>query len=83
VKAPVKRTSTTHSGGTAPPADDCTGVFDIDMNAFAHSSGPPSPQPELIVPGTMVNCQWWGRDPGFPAPNNSTLTDALEYFIFP
>ena len=81
VKAPVKRTAVMGSGGTPPPVDDCSGVFVIDMNAFAHSAGPPVPLPALSVAGTMVNCQWWGRDQGFPAPDNTTLTDGLEYAV--
>jgi hypothetical protein len=83
VKAPLKRTGPTNSGGAAPPANDCSGVFSIDMNAFAHSAGPPPPLSALTVPGTTVDCQWWGRDPGFPAPDNTTLTDAMEYVVCP
>ena len=25
--------------------------------------------------------QWWGRDPGFTAPDNTTLSDALSYVV--
>jgi len=83
VATPVKRTGSTNSGGTPAPANDCTGVYAIDMNLFAVSPGPPLPLPALQVPGTLVNCQWWGRDPGFPAPNNTTLSDGLEYQVCP
>jgi hypothetical protein len=83
VKSPLRRTGVVHSGGNPGPANDCSGVYMLDMNAFAHSAGPPVPLAALTVPGTKVNCQWWGRDPGFTAPNNTTLTDALEYFVGP
>jgi hypothetical protein len=81
----VRRTPGQSAGGHAPPANDCSGTFSIDMNAFAAGTwNPPgSPHPALHVPGTQVNCQWWGRDQGFPAPNNTTLSDGLEYVVGP
>ena len=36
-----------------------------------------SADPALSVPGTVVNCQWWGRD----AAGNTALSDGLEYAI--
>jgi hypothetical protein len=83
VKSPLRRTGSTNSGGNPPPANDCSGVWSLDMNAFALSPGPPTPLPALTVPGTIVDCQWWGRDPGFPAPNNTQLSNAAEYCIGP
>src|SRR5688572_18342744 len=83
VKTPIRRTPVVNSGGTALPANDCTGVYSIDMNAFAQGSLGGTPDPALQVVGTNVNCQWWGRDPGFAAPNNTTLTDGLRYQVCP
>jgi hypothetical protein len=83
IASPVRRTPASNSAGSAPPADNCSGVHALDMNAFAAGSLGGSPIAALAIPGTAVFAQIWGRDPGFAAPNNVTLSNALRYVVLP
>jgi len=83
VQGPIKRTPAVNSGGNLGP-NDCSGSFALDMSAFAAGAFPgSSPLPGLREPGQVVNCQWWGRDPGYVAPNNTTLSNGLTYTVAP
>jgi hypothetical protein len=81
VLGPVRRSIGVSSNGSPLPASDCTGMYSIDMNAFAHGVLGGTPSAALVLTGQVVETQWWGRDPGFAAPNNSTLSNALEYTV--
>lgn len=83
IQTPVARSIPVQGGGAPLPVNDCSGFLLIDMNAFASGSLGGNPAAFLTVPGTIVNCQYWGRDQAFAAPDNLSLTDALEYLIGP
>ncbi|MBL8804966.1 MAG: hypothetical protein JNN27_23415 [Planctomycetes bacterium] len=81
--AAILRTTILAAGGSPASVNDCTGVFQRDMNTFAAGVGGGSPSPLLGLPGTLVHAQWWGRDNGYAPPCNTMLSNAAEYVVLP
>jgi hypothetical protein len=79
MNTPVYRTPRQDSRGSGIPT--CSGRFAIDMNAFGRGLLGGNPIPALRVIGTMVQCQWWARDPAFAGSSIPVLSDAIEYII--
>jgi hypothetical protein len=71
---PFRRTIPQSSSGSAPPASDCSGTWSLDFNTWMD-------QHTALPAGTVVQCQWLGRDGGFAPPNAWTLSNALEFVV--
>lgn len=74
----LKRTPPSVDGNGTP--GQCNGVLSIDMNEFASGNAGGNPAQFLLVPGTPVQLQWWGRD---TLANGSLLSNALAYVVRP
>jgi hypothetical protein len=77
VAAPVLRTVVDTAGGQAL-GNDCSGGQSLEFNALIASGIDPA-----LIAGVTVTTQYWGRDQGFAAPNNTSLSDGLEFVIAP
>ncbi|MCE9594880.1 MAG: PQQ-dependent sugar dehydrogenase [Planctomycetes bacterium] len=75
VKSPTKRTAVQNSGGS-PTGLDCTGTYAYDFNVLIAAGTDPN-----LIAGNAVYAQYWARDNGFAAPNNTSLTDAVSFTI--
>jgi hypothetical protein len=75
VAGPLERSALLATGGSALPANDCSGELSIDFNAFASGS------PALSLPGTTVYTQAWSHDPG--AASTTNLSNALHFVVLP
>jgi hypothetical protein len=74
---PIRRTIAVADATGTPGL--CDGRLAIDMNAFAAGQLGGNPLPALLVSGTVVDCQFWGRD----TPGTALLSNAAEYTIQP
>lgn len=82
VQPPTARSPLQFSGGNPGP-NDCSGQFDLFVDAFALGLLGGNPLPQLRQAGTTISAQWWGRDPGYAEPNNTLLSNALTYTVLP
>jgi hypothetical protein len=73
---PLRRTGMRDSGGSPAGVADCSGAWQLDFNTWMAQNA-------TLPAGTTVRAQWLGRDPGFAAPANWMLSDALEFVLRP
>lgn len=74
VQPPTRRVAVFQSGGTAF-GDDCSGSISFDFNAWIASGADVN-----IVLGSVLNAQYWSRDPG-AAPANTNVSNAVEFCV--
>jgi len=74
VKAPIVRTTMQSTGGSLPPAADCSGTLTWDFTpAYLGAQG--------VAAGETLYCQVWTRDSGVPSGTN--LTGGLSFAVCP
>jgi hypothetical protein len=75
VAGPLARCALLDTGGSASPANDCSGVLSIGLDALASNS------PALSQPGTTVFVQAWSHDPA--ASSTTNISSALHFVVLP
>lgn len=78
IRSPAARVALQSSGGNYAPANDCSGGYIVDFNAYIAGGSNP-----YMLPGTTVWSQWWMRDNGFALPNNYGFSAGLQFTIEP
>jgi hypothetical protein len=76
VMGPAARAGYQNSGGNDLPANDCSGGYVFDFNAYVASGVNP-----YLLQGTTVWLQWWSRDSGYAPPNNFGFSAGLQFTI--
>jgi hypothetical protein len=76
IASPTRRAPLQHSGGSPSGWTDCTGQWSLDFNSYLLTHAP-------LPAGLTLECQWVGRDRGYPTPNNYQLSNALEFTLEP
>jgi len=75
VGLPLVRTTGQSTGGSAT-GSDCSGKLDFHFSqAYMQQMG--------VVAGATIYGQFYHRDPGFAAPNNLALSNAIEFRAIP
>ncbi len=76
VAQPWTSTPPVFGGAFEPASPSCGGVWSVDLNTWLYGQSP-------VAAGTVLNGQWWGRDPGMQPPDSAQLSDALEITLMP
>jgi hypothetical protein len=76
ISSPLVRTEVQSSGGSALPANDCSGTFD-------HLYSQAEMGQRFMWVGRTFFAQYYYRDEGFAAPDNVGLTDGLRVTVCP
>jgi hypothetical protein len=71
----VRRTGLQNSGGTATK---CNGSHEFDFNAWMLANPTQAP-----APGDLVQMQCWYRDPQNTSNQTTSLSNALEFTVYP
>jgi len=76
INTPIRRSVPVTAAGGTP--NNCDATVSIDMNAFAAGQLGGNPQGFLSIPGTRIECSWWGLD---TTAHGAYLSDALTYTV--